>query len=242
MITPETIVASVTLFILALLLVLALLRSRLKEWAVFHLAIFTGLAFASNLLTLMALLNVNLESTTSLDYGLATEFIQLAMILSFGALTLSFTKKSPAALVGYWSAALIILAAWSGLVINFEGRLDAAIRLVADLGLNINTTGQVITLMNGLGWLVSFITVLLSLIQGFRKQQPTQYLNRLRYWLMITTLLSLTGLSLFAGQPGTFYSVGLALLAVATLLATGAVVGVINGSFLARLLAPRLRA
>lgn len=33
-----------------------------------------------------------------------------------------------------------------------------------------------------------------------------------------------------------------ALLAVATLLATGAVVGVINGSFLARLLAPRLRA
>jgi signal transduction histidine kinase len=219
MFTPETIVASVTLFILALLLVLALLRSRLKEWAISHLAVFTGLAFASNLLTLMGLLNVDFENT-SLDYGLATEFIQLAMILSFGALTLSFLKKGPAVLVGYWSAALIILAAWSGLVINFEGRLDAAMRLLAYLGLNINATSQMITLMNGLGWLVSIITVLLSLIQGFRKQQPTQYLNRLRYWLIVTTLLSLTGLSLFAGQPETFYSVGLALLAAATLLAS----------------------
>jgi signal transduction histidine kinase len=53
---------------------------------------------------------------------------------------------------------------------------------------------------------------------GLKQRQPTQYLNRLRYWLIITTLLGITGLNYFISPQMSFYMVGLSLLAGATIL------------------------
>jgi signal transduction histidine kinase len=215
MLTPETLVASVTLLALGLMLVLALLRWRLKEPLIFHLGLYTGLAFFSNLFILMALLELDI-ALAAFRYDLATEFTLLAMILSFGALTLSFLRKRRRFLIGYWVLALVILSAWGALAVNFQGWAIRIIDFLAGVDVKLDSVEQLTLIVAGLGWLAAITTVLAILTRGFRKRQTTQHLNRLRYWLIVTTVLSATGLSLFA-NPATFNLAGLSLLAAATI-------------------------
>ena len=91
MMLSEIVITSITLMFFGLLLVLAGLRLRSKEPVVFHLILYIGLGFVSNLSRLMAGLNMTTLPTTT--YSLLTEFTLLAMVLVFGALTLSFLKK-----------------------------------------------------------------------------------------------------------------------------------------------------
>lgn len=220
MITPEIIVAIITLLILGLLLVLAPLRWRLKEPAVYHLTLYTGLAFTSNVFILMALLDVDIDPSL-LHYDLAIEFTLLAMILSFGALTLTFLKRGrgvSGGYISYWVAATLILATSLIFALDVQGWTHQAIIMLAGMGLGIGGSEQLVTTVMGLGWVFSLSTVLIDLSLGLKQHQPTQYLNRLRYWLIITTLLGITGLSLFISPQLSFYMVGLSLLSVATAL------------------------
>jgi signal transduction histidine kinase len=71
--------------------------------------------------------------------------------------------------------------------------------------------------MSGVGWVVAIGIALIALILGFRKRQPTQYLNKLRYWLVATTLLIASGLVLFI-NPAIFNWFGLPLLTIGSIL------------------------
>ena len=113
MITSEIVIASINLLFFGLLLMLAGLRLRSKEIVVLHLALYIGFGLFSNLSRLMAALQI-----TTLPEGspnLFTELTLLAMILAFGALTLSFLKKKQKIVMSYWSGALIILLLWIAL-------------------------------------------------------------------------------------------------------------------------------
>lgn len=216
MVSPEIIFASITLLLLSLLLVLTVLRWRLRGPLVFPLAIYTSLSLLVNLFILLALSDM---TTTHLNYPLTIEFNLLALILSFGALTLTFLRKTKRGLWSYWGITLILLALWSGFTINFQGRTDQVMTLLSNSVLNLNTVGELTRLVAGLGWAISLITVVVGLLSERRKHHPTQFLNRLRYWLIVTILLTATGLSFYFNPLEIFSLTGLALMTTATVLA-----------------------
>ena len=91
-IATEIVVASIAVFVFGLLLILVALRLRSRESVIFHLALYIVLGLGlsiSNLLSLLAQTTSGNSSTPSP----ITEFLSVAMVLSFGALTLNFLKK-----------------------------------------------------------------------------------------------------------------------------------------------------
>src|SRR5262245_51413113 len=194
MFSPEVIFASITLLLLGLLLILALLRWHLRGALIFHLIIFTSLSLLVNLLTLMALLDV---TTTPLNYPLTIEFTLLAQALSFGALTLAFLKKAKRGLSSYWGISLVILALWSSFILNYQGQADQALTNLRGNSLNIDTVQELTQAVAGLGWAVALITVLIGLLSEQNRPHHTQFLNRLRYWFIVTVLLAATVLSFY---------------------------------------------
>ncbi|MBE7552366.1 MAG: GAF domain-containing sensor histidine kinase [Anaerolineales bacterium] len=215
-IAPEIVFVAIVLLVFSLLLILAVSRFRARETVVFHLALYAGLGFFLGLSLLVSLLNVTTLSPINQYY--TNQFILLALILTFGALTLNFLKRDQKTLVTYWSGGFVILLLWSFFVFNPQGWAEAAANYVAGLSIGINQTGELAMIAAGLGWIMAVITSLVALAVDFRKRQATQYLNRLRYWLITTTLLSVSGLILFAG-PYLFNTAGLLLLALGSGLA-----------------------
>jgi signal transduction histidine kinase len=140
------------------------------------------------------------------------------MILTYGALTLNFLKRGQKTLVTYWTSATIILLLWSFFVFNPQGWADGVSTYVLEAGIGVTQKEQLALLVAGLGWLMALVTSLVALTMDFGKRQATQYLNRLRYWLIATTLLSASGLVLFISPP-VFNSAGFLILVVGSALA-----------------------
>jgi signal transduction histidine kinase len=219
MITPEIITVSIVTLVFGLLLIPAVLRLRSGEKVVFHLLLYMGLGFLLDLFILLALLK--LTTIASTVYDLLIDATQLVMILAFGALTLGFLKKERKSLLRYWGVALVILLLWPLFTFNFLGWAkiieEVTITSLSQIGLNVQWIGPPILILSGGGWVVAIGTALIALTFDFRKRQPTQYLNKLRYWLVATTLLIASGLVLFI-NPAIFNWAGLPLLTVGSIL------------------------
>ncbi len=199
----EIVVASITSIAFSLLVVLAALRLRSRESVIFHLTLYVTFGLITSLSLLMIALAV--LPLPGLAYQETTRITLLVMILSFGALTLNFLKKDKNKLIGYWVGAAIIMIAWAIFKFNFLGWGTI---VAAQVGIS---DWEIQKGLAGLGWVTAIITALVSLTLDFRKKQPLQYLNRLRYWLIATALLSVSGLVWFI-SPLIFGWAGLLLL------------------------------
>ncbi len=212
----EIIFVSIALLVFGLLLGITISRLRSRETILFHLGLYSALGFFLSLSLLAGLLQVsNLLANTQ---ALINQFALLALILIFGGLTLNFLKKEQKTLTIYWSAGLIILLFWSICTLDFQGWGAAIIAFLANMGLGMSQIGQLALMIAGLGWLMALGTALVALSLDFRKRQPTQYLNKLRYWLIVTALISVSGLVLFV-SPILFNIAGLLLLTGGSVLA-----------------------
>jgi signal transduction histidine kinase len=204
MLTFEIILTSTVLAAFALLLLLAVLRLRSKQAAVFLLMLFAGLGLLSTLSRLLNVLEVSgLPDPT---HTILNEFSLLAMILSFGGLSLTFLKKQKNVIIAYWSGVLVILFLRSASTLNWPLLAHWWSSFDAALTFSI------------LGWLGAILTVFAALTSEFRKQQSAKHRNRLRYWLIAATLLSVSGLIRFI-NPAVFYWTGLPFIAAGAFLA-----------------------
>ena len=212
-ITPELVVTIISTLVLALLLITAVLRVRSREKVVFHLLLYAGLSFVLSILFLLNALK--LPALANNLYNLFIQLAQLAAIMSFGALTLNFLKKQRPSLIRYWVVALVILGGWSLLAFNVLGANDAVVAFVHQRGYYL--LSPLPWMVAVAGWLFALSVSLIALMLDFRKRQPAQYLNNLRYWLIALTIL--TGSSLFLLILPAFNKVGLAVLVAGSLVA-----------------------
>lgn len=204
------IIASITLITFSLLIMLAALHQRAREPVVFHLAFYSVLGFLLSLSLMATLLPTTVIIIPDQLHRVVFEFVPLAMILTFGALSLSFLKKPTKYLVGYWIVALLILALWNILKFNI-GAIQTTIS-------GISQIAPPTLLLSGLGWLIALGATFIGLATDFRKRRAAQYLNRLRYWLITSTLVGTSGLVLFI-NPAVFNWAGLFLLWSGTIVA-----------------------
>jgi signal transduction histidine kinase len=213
---PEIIFVSIALLVFGLLLVITLSRLRSRETILFHLGLYSALGLILSLSLLTGLLQVStLPVNTQI---LINQFALLALILTFGGLTLNFLKKEHRTLTIYWSVGLVILFLWSICALDFQGWGTAIAAFLTNMGLGISQIEELALMIAGLGWLMALGTALVALSADFRKRQPTQYLNKLRYWLIVTALISVSGLVLFV-SPILFNTAGLLLLTGGSILA-----------------------
>jgi len=205
MTTPEIVITSITLFVFTLLFISTGLGLRSKKTAVLHLIIYVGLGFLSTVFRLMTALEITtLPGTT---YNLFSELTLLAMISAFGALTLNFLKRERNILIGYWAGTVAILLLWGSVAFNIAGLANF------DWIPGVNNT----TLLLGIGWVLAIVIAFVALGMEFRKRQSAKHLNRIRYWLITTTILGASGLILFI-TPSIFRWVGLPLILVSSIL------------------------
>ncbi|MBN1995079.1 MAG: GAF domain-containing protein [Anaerolineae bacterium] len=194
--TPEFMTASIAALVFGFSVILAALRLRSKESVIFYLLLYMGLGLWLGLVLLADALN--LPTFISGVYRPVIEFTLLAMVLAFGVLTLNFTRKSRKVLIWYWAAALLILLLWALFIFNFFGLEQITVNLAMQMGLALYQLGTPAVIMAGLGWIVAIGVALVTLSLEFRKRKyPTQYLNKLRYWLIVIILLTSGGLVIF---------------------------------------------
>lgn len=192
--TPELILVFVCLLVFIVLQVLTVLRWRLVDTVLVHLGVCVSLGFFATLGTLLALLEV---TTSVLDYRLSIQLSLLGMILTFGGLTLSLLKKKRSDLFIYWGVSVAILLLWSSLAFNFQGWATAAANLISSHRFGFENVEQLMTLVAGSGWIAAVASSLVNLRAEFKERHPLQFLNRLRYWLIVTVLLGVAGIVLF---------------------------------------------
>jgi hypothetical protein len=183
-IASEIIFVTIALLVFGLLLVITIFRLRSREVILFHLGLYSAMGVFLSLSLLAGLLQVT--SLPAHTQALINQFALLALILVFGGLTLNFLKKEQNTITSYWGAGLVILLLWSVMAFNFQGVGAATAAFLANMGLGLDQMGQLALVIAGLGWLVALGTTLVALSLDFRKRQPTQYLNKLRYWLIAT--------------------------------------------------------
>jgi len=202
MITPEFVLNSAILVILALLLLFAVFRLRNSAQAtVFHLAAYIGLLFGAYLARLMELLA--LVPPPAISYGQLSTLGLLATILAFGALSLSLLRVNRAKLMGYWFGAAAILAGWGVSTVQLPP---------ADGAISIPFALEVV------GWVAALAGVYAGLIHALRQQPSSKHRNRLRYWLIATTLHFAAGLILLS-DLAIFWWTGSPLLIIGSVLA-----------------------
>ena len=208
MTTLEIITLSVAAVLFGIMLIPTAIRLLSRESVVLHLLLYMSLG----LVTLLAILIPKLELILVVDvklYSLTAQGGLLALPVTFGALTLGFLKKQQATLIKYWSGGLIIFGAWAVLAFNVANIADAfSAQLLSSLRLAIY----------GLGWLIGIATALIGVSLDFRKPHPTEHLNRLRYWVIVSTLLIVSGIVYFV-SPNLFNWAGIILLTVGSMLA-----------------------
>jgi len=205
--TPEILINFIAVIVFGLLLVISAFRLRFKEAAVLHLTLFIALGFFSNLSQLTYTLGITPLTGTS--FNPLTELLLLAMILVFGALTLSFLKKHRGILIGYWGVSVIILALWT--------IFTPQVRIWGDIP--ISPDANSVLIVAEFDWVMPIVVALIALSIEFRHQQSAKHLNRLRYWLIATTLLAMSGLAFFI-NPTNFYWSGLPLALVGSVIAS----------------------
>lgn len=215
MVIPEIILILLCLLIFGVLQVLVILRWRLVDTLVVHLGVCVSLGFFATLCLLLDWLEV---TTNALNYELSIQFSLLAMILTFGGLSLSLLKKKRTTFFIYWGVGLAILLIWSGLALNFQGWAAGILAVTNSLGLT--RMEYLMAIVAGSGWVMAITLALVNLTPEFKKRHSLQFLNRLRYWLIVTFLLSATGVTLFADFTISFRWVGLPLLTAGLTLAS----------------------
>ncbi len=203
MIILEIVTTSIALLAFGLLSVLAGLRLRSNKAAALHLFIFAGFGFFLSLFRLMTTLNIT--ALTEITYNQLGELALLAMILAFGALTLNFLNKKKNVLISYWGGAIVILLLWGLFAFNVLTNTY----LIPGI-----TYSQVLL---ALGWVLAVVTAFVALSTEFKKQQSAKHLNRLRYWLTATALMTVSGLVLFI-SPALFYWAGVFMIIIGSAL------------------------
>ena len=119
MISLELVVTSIALLVFSLLLVLAAFRVRLKDVSVLLLTLYLALGVVATLSHLTDTLQLTqLPGTDDIPFS---ELALLAMVLTFGGLTLAFLRKPRSALLGYWIGALVVLLLWNVFAFNVRG-------------------------------------------------------------------------------------------------------------------------
>lgn len=161
----EIVATSIATLAFGLLLIIAILRLRSPEGVIVHLTLYVVFG-----LTLSGLVLVSLLSPTNpLTLGLSNSLVQLvalALIISFGALTLNFLKKKSRVLIAYWAIALIILALWGMLAFNVLGWSQTFAELNPTLAI------QPTLILAGLGWVGALVVAFMALGADLRKRQP----------------------------------------------------------------------
>ncbi|RMF03953.1 MAG: hypothetical protein D6768_04580 [Chloroflexi bacterium] len=203
--TPGLIITNLSLLVFGILLVLAGIRLRAtRHPAVLHLVIYLGagfLAFLAHVLT-----TFDPPPLPGLPYDAIAQLGLNAMVLTFGALSLSFLRKNRAWLTYYWGMTVALLLVWSVLGFNLWSTLATA-------GTGFNPT----LALSQTSWGVAIAVVLGALFSAFRAQPSSKHLNRMRYWLIAVTLHAVAGLVLFI-SPAIFYQAGTLLLVAGSVL------------------------
>ncbi len=213
MLVSEIIVISIALLVFGLLFVLAGLRLRSQEAVIYHLVLYEGLGFflgLSLLATVVPLATLGGGGA----YELAAEAALLAMVLVFGTLAFNLTRKGPSYIGTYWVVILAIIALWGVTAFNLQGW--------GDIILNSSGIGQLgppNLILSGLGWVIAIVTSTLVVGLDYRQKHPLQHKNRLRYWLISTILLAISG-GIYFFSPAFFNTAGMALLAGGSILAS----------------------
>ena len=212
MTSPAFIIVSIAGLIFGLLFILTALRLLSQEKVVFHSLLYMALGLVISISMVLAYIE-GFTPLSSEIYNLIAEATLLALVLTFGALTLDFLKKSPRSILNYWVVAALVLTLWGLLTFDVKGWGQLA---AAWLGSGPLQSAPM--LISALGWVIGLTTALIVVARDFRQPHTTQYLNRLRYWVIVTALLIVTGTILFL-SPAIFDIAGLILLTGASLLA-----------------------
>ncbi|MCB0208497.1 MAG: GAF domain-containing sensor histidine kinase [Anaerolineae bacterium] len=215
--TPEIILVSLCLFVFGALQVITILRWRLVDTIFVHLGVCVSLGFFANMCMLLDLLGV---TTKALNYELSIQLSLLGMILTFGGLTLTLLKKNRNDLFIYWGVALAVLLVWSALAFNFQGWTNVAATVISTSNLGLESVKQLMMFVAGFGWIIAIASSLVNLSAEFKKRHSMQFLNRLRYWLIVTFLLGAAGVGLLVDIAPGFKWLGLPLLTGGLALAT----------------------
>ena len=209
MTTFEIIALSTASVLFGIMLIPTALRLRSRENVVVHLLLYMSIG----LITLLAILVPKLEIIPTFNddlYHLISQGALLTLLITFGALTLGFLKKERATLLKYWIGGIIILGAWGVWTFN-----------VANVRTLVPPQQSNLTALSifGSGWLLGIVTALVAIAFDFRKPHPTQHLNRLRYWIITSSLLVVSGIVYFV-SPTIFNWAGVTLLTIGSLLAS----------------------
>ncbi|MCB0168191.1 MAG: GAF domain-containing protein [Anaerolineae bacterium] len=204
MIEFHTAIIVIVLIGFVLLLILAGLRVRSRQTIVMHLTLYLSLGVLSNLSRLLVAFSDEASTPPS---SLLADCFFLALVATFGALTLIFLEREKNHLLSYWTSSGLILAVWLTLITNLGGL--GRTNLVPGLNNSLALAGLI--------WLVSIATAVVSLASEFKQKQSAKRLNRLRYWLTATALLSVSGLFFFA-NPVLFTWFGWPLVLTASIL------------------------
>jgi signal transduction histidine kinase len=194
----EIVVICIAIVGFALLIILGALRLRSRESVLFYLILYTAAGMYLSVVLLLARFSPAGYSAANLYWWL-THFGLLVVALTFGSLTLSFLKKSSRQLLIYGGAAILVVAGWGVLAFRLWQIPSSTDNSIIAFGLLVG------------GWIGVLATVLIVLSLEFKKQQSVKRLNRLRYWLIATTLLGSSGLIAFS-NAAVFNWAGLLLL------------------------------
>ncbi|MBN1220395.1 MAG: GAF domain-containing sensor histidine kinase [Anaerolineae bacterium] len=215
-ITPEIITVFIASLVFGFLLIPASLRLRSKEQVVFHLLLYMALGLLLSLLHLVNLLNLITFPGTL--YILLRGLGELTMILTFGGLTLNLLRRKQKGLLWYWVVALMFLLTWGLFAFNpLNWGNGATFFLLSQTGLDLYQIAPPAFIVTGSAWTYALGVPLIALILDLRKRQPTQYLNKLRFWLIAIIFLTTAGLVSVINPA--FYWIGFSLLVIGSVLA-----------------------
>lgn len=209
---PELGITSITLIAFCFLQVFSFSRWRATDAALMHLRLYVGSGLMANLLFLLSLFDL----TRTLNYHFTIEVTLSMMAIGLGGLTLCSLKRPWSEVRIYWSVQLSLVFTWNLLAFDVQG-------LATRLGEGpINFGGSLLVqdVVSGLTWLVSLATVTINLLVARRKPRPTQFHNRLRYWLIVALLTAAGGGILFFDPQFIFPLIGFTVLASAAALAS----------------------
>lgn len=177
-------IVAISIAILGFALLTGLSASRLRTGStvLFGLLIYAATGAYLSVVLLLAYLAPRQQVVL---YWWLNHFGLLIIALAFGALTLSFLQKSARQLTLYGAVVMLLLGGWAILAFNWW-QFPAAGNDVAAFILLIA------------GWIGVLAMTLIFLGLEFRRRQPVQRLNRLRYWLIATTLFGSSGLIAFS--------------------------------------------
>lgn len=209
---PELGITSITLIAFCLLQAFSFSRWRLADAALIHLRIYIGFGLLANLLFLLSLFKL----TPTFNYQLTTEAALLLMTTSLGGLTLSSLKRPLNDLKVYWGGQLILVLTWSVLAFDVQGLATHLTGSSSELG----GSSPVQAVVSGIIWLASLTTMTINLLVAWRTPRPTQFHNRLRYWLIVTCLTGAAGMILLFDPQFIFPLIGFTMLASAAALAS----------------------